>query len=86
VLETSAFLDLGDIAYVTASKWEVGLNPGQKLGSSLVSRIGANTIALPFYVKADDNNFAIHAPVSGTDSRNDPRILNMLKESSRLIP
>lgn len=115
VLETSAFLDLSDIAYVTGSKWEIGLIPGQKLGSSLVSRIGASTIALPFYVKADgvliymgsigthisevapvgpfvftdnitDNSFAIYAPVSGTDSRNDPRILNVLSETSRLIP
>jgi hypothetical protein len=114
VLETSAFLDLADIAYVTESKWEVGLNPGQKLGSSLVTRMGANAVALPFYVKADDvliymgsigtlisevapvgpfiltntitdNNFVLHAPAMATDPRSDPRILSVLRETSRLI-
>jgi hypothetical protein len=114
VLETSAFLDLGDIAYVTGSKWEVGLNPGQKLGSTVVSRVGSNTLAIPFLVKADgvliymgsigtlvseeqpfgpfiltrditDNKLAIQAPASGTDWRNDVRILNVLRETSRLI-
>jgi len=114
-LETNAFLDLSDIAYVSESKWEVGLNPGYKLGSNLVTQIGASTLALPFYVKADgvliymgsigtliseiapvgpfiftntitDNKLVINAQVVGSDSRSDPRILSVLRETSRLIP
>jgi len=117
-LATQPWLDLGSVAYFDQGNHEVGLNPGQKLGQVLVSRVGADTIALPFVVVADgvriymgsvgtllsaaasnqpvgpviitdditDDSLTILAPWNGTDSRDDPRILNALEETSRLIP
>ena len=52
-LATQPWLDLGSVAYFDQDNHEVGLNPGQKLGQVLVSRVGADTIALPFVVVAD---------------------------------
>jgi hypothetical protein len=54
-LATTPLLDLGSIAYVEQATGRIGLNPGQKIGTSLRSRLGqVDMYGLAFVVVADD--------------------------------
>jgi len=122
-LAATPLLDLGSIAYVEQATDRIGLNPGQKIGTSLHSKVGQPSMhGLPFVVVADDariylgsfmspissvtptgpylyvdsvdtvaegitaDGFVIQAPWAGSDPRNDPRIIQVLTETGKLVP
>jgi hypothetical protein len=115
VLAASPMLDLSTIAYVEQSTSRIGLNPGQRWGESLRTKIGQPPQeGVPFVVVADDiriyrgtfatvsevrptgpwlyvdsitaDEFVIQAPAVGTDPRSDPRIIQVLTETGKLVP
>lgn len=53
VLAPNPFLDLGKIAFMVQATGEVGLNPGQKYGDSVLALLNNRLDHLPFVVLAD---------------------------------